>query len=315
MPNETTKEAYRKLANNFYLNRVTGAPTRNKIKDSLKLAAADYRPGYWRRLRNAICLDQRENAHIETANHIASIKNPLTTSNILADKERIPAKKKRVKKVSRIELAKIAEQFAKKRDPLLESALILIAILGCRPAEIGQITILDNGLVKIIGVKKRESDDRGLDRLVRLPQEQLEKVKYATHLFQKEKNKLIELNTKSTIAHLLERRLSTLTKQIWPRKKNRPTLYSLRHQFAADLKKSGTGREEIAYLMGHRATKSADVYGNGKSGGSRSVEVGVSKDELKILVTTNHQTHPRLAPRKTNQVQPSNYSAHLPHHP
>jgi len=315
MPNEKTKQDYRKLAKHFYLTRIEGTPTPKKIKDALIKAACDYRPAYWRRLRNAICLDQREKGYRETANLIAAFKNPLTTSADIRDIKKVPAKRKRVKKVNPADLLKIAQEFAKKRDRLLESALIIITILGCRPIELDKITILDNGLVQITGAKKREMNDRGLDRLINLPLKQREKVKHASQLFKYEANKLTELNMKSTIPHLLERRLSTITKRIWPRRKYRPTLYSLRHQFAADLKKLEIDRSEIAYLMGHRATKSADVYGNGKSGGSRSVEVGVSKDELKNLVTTNHQTHPRLAQRKTNQVQPSNYSAHLPHHP
>lgn len=44
------------------------------------------------------------------------------------------------------------------------------------------------------------------------------------------------------------------TKALWPRRKNRPTLYSARHQFAADAKSSNLLPEEVAALMGHAVT-------------------------------------------------------------
>lgn len=304
MPNEKTKKDYRKLAKHFYLTRIEGNPTPKKIKDALIKATSDYRPAYWRRLRNAICLDQREKGYRKTANLIAAFKNPLTTSAYMRDINKVPPKQKRVKKISRDDLAKIAQEFAKKRDPLLESALILMTILGCRPAELEGITILKNGLVKIIGAKKRATNDRGLDRLINLPGVQRTKVKYALQPFKDEVNKITSINLKSTIPHLLERRLATITKRVWPRRKHRPTLYSLRHQFGSDLKKTGLTREEIAYLIGHRVTKSADVYGNRKSGASRSIGAGVSEDEINKIITTNHHLPPRFSQESQSQPSP-----------
>ena len=48
--------------------------------------------------------------------------------------------------------------------------------------------------------------------------------------------------------------LARATKALWPRRKNRPTLYSARHQFAADAKSSNLLPEEVAALMGHAVT-------------------------------------------------------------
>lgn len=299
MPNETTKEAYRKLAIYFYLTRVDGSPTSKKIKSALINAATDYRPAYWRRLRNAICLNQMENGYKETAASIATVKNPLTTSEELKQNKRVPKKQKRVKKISSEDLSKIAQQLCIKRDPLLQAAIIIATITGCRPAELSQMKILDTGLVLITGAKKREANDRGLDRIINLPQTHRKKIELALELFHKETDKLITKNIKSPIPHILERRLATITKRIWPKRKHRATLYSLRHQFGSDLKKTGLSRLEIAYLMGHRATKSADTYGNKQSGGKRSIEAGVSTNELEKLIKTDHYSHTLAASVKT----------------
>lgn len=47
----------------------------------------------------------------------------------------------------------------------------------------------------------------------------------------------------------------------WPKKKTDLSAYSLRHQFAADMKGSGWKDEDIAKAMGHITTKTASYYG------------------------------------------------------
>jgi len=301
MINETTKGAYRKLAKHFYLTRVSSSPTQKKIKDALIIAAVDYRPSYWRRLKNAINFDQQEKGYVETGKAISKLINPITILDQFNNKQ-IKSKQRRIKKVSPEDLAKITTQLQLKRDPLLESALILATILGCRPAEMPSLKILDNGLVRVTGAKKRSAGDRGLDRLINLPVKHREKINYALNIFNKEAEKLARQNICSSIPHILERRLSTITKKIWPRKRHRPTLYSLRHQFGSDLKSSTLSREEISYLMGHLATKSADVYGDPRSGKARSIKTGISEKQIKGIVKTNHKVAPHL--RSNSQTQP-----------
>jgi integrase len=290
--NSKTETAYRKRAAFFYTSRIDGQPTTKKIKDALTGAASDYRPAYWRQLRNAICLDQREKRFTQTADEIETLKNPLSSSNDLDKRKLIPSKKRAVKKVNSSDIKKIFTELKKKRDPLLESALILAIYVGCRPAEMESITILDEDKIHIIGAKKRAEGDRGIDRIIQLPNAHTSNVKMAIRQFQAEINHLNKKGISSSTPHILERRLSTLSKRIWPRKKYLPTLYSFRHQFCADLKKADTPREEIAYLMGHRATKSADSYGNRKSGGGRSIVAGISSAEIGKLIKVDHHPSP-----------------------
>lgn len=54
---------------------------------------------------------------------------------------------------------------------------------------------------------------------------------------------------------------------LWPRRRKRPTLYSARHQFAANAKAAGFSRREIAAMMGHAVDDTATShYGRRRSG-------------------------------------------------
>ena len=57
---EKTKESYRKLAKNFYNTKIPGDVTAQKIVDALVKNAEEYRPDYFRKLRNALSFDQNE---------------------------------------------------------------------------------------------------------------------------------------------------------------------------------------------------------------------------------------------------------------
>ena len=64
---------------------------------------------------------------------------------------------------------------------------------------------------------------------------------------------------------------------LWPRRKKQPTLYTSRHQFAADAKSAGLVPTEIAALMGHSVTETHQAhYGKRRCGRGF---VGVEADE------------------------------------
>jgi integrase len=65
------------------------------------------------------------------------------------------------------------------------------------------------------------------------------------------------------------RLLQGLNKRLWKHRKKNVTLYSSRHQFSADMKRSGSSLVEIAYLMGHHSTDtSTSHYGKRRYGKS-----------------------------------------------
>jgi integrase len=74
--------------------------------------------------------------------------------------------------------------------------------------------------------------------------------------------------------------LARTVRQIWPRRPKHATLYSLRHQFAADAKASGFSTEEIAALMGHAVDTTATQHYGRKSAGLEMVRVRPDPQEV-----------------------------------
>lgn len=62
-----------------------------------------------------------------------------------------------------------------------------------------------------------------------------------------------------------------VTRKLWPNKRKYPTLYSARHQFSADAKKTEFSKKEVAALMGHASEDTATLhYGKKRKGESES---------------------------------------------
>lgn len=78
-------------------------------------------------------------------------------------------------------------------------------------------------------------------------------------------------------------KLSQAVRSLWPNRIERLTLYSARHQFAADAKASGLLREEIAALMGHAVDDTATIHYGKKTAGAQLIRVRPDPQEV-ILV-------------------------------
>ena len=67
--------------------------------------------------------------------------------------------------------------------------------------------------------------------------------------------------------------LARATRRLWPKRDSHATLYSMRHQFAANAKASGYTREEIAALMGHAVDTTATEHYGKKTAGFDMIRV------------------------------------------
>lgn len=80
--------------------------------------------------------------------------------------------------------------------------------------------------------------------------------------------------------------LSRVNKILWPKRQQKPSFYSLRHQFSADAKASGLTREEIAALMGHAVDDTATKhYGKKTAGASLTRVKPIHEEVLRIRQT------------------------------
>jgi integrase len=263
--NAETEDRYRKLAANFYSKRLDNQVTPKKIGDALLKSSVEYRPAYFRRLRNALAFDQKEKGFAKAADYINKIKNPVTKKNApLMLKKQKPKKQKRVKTVSNDDFLALFEA----ADDETKAALYIARTLGCRPAEMANIEVNGNE-IKITGAKKTEGGDRGADRLIQLSSKEANNVAASLELVRGAGD-----NAMTNIAAKLHR----LSRKVFPKRKLHTSFYSFRHQMGSNLKASGMSREQIAYVMGHQSTASADVYGNKRSGGGKVPEISKKAD-------------------------------------
>ena len=104
--------------------------------------------------------------------------------------------------------------------------------------------------------------------------------------------------------------LSRVVRKIWVGRDTYPTLYSMRHQFAANAKASGFTREEIAALMGHAVDTTATEHYGRKTAGFDMIRVRPDpKDVAKIRAVFKGRVaapHPKVSPKIIPVLKPQN---------
>ena len=275
--NESTKVSYRRLAANFYSTRLAGqTPTPKRITDALVAAAPEYRPAYWRKLRNALEFDQRERGFHEAAERIKRATNPVTKEG---SQLAVKPKQQRVKSVKPPDEVRLLDYFTNANDYESLSAVVLTKLTGARPAELRSIRV-EGGLVHIKGAKQSHDGLRGLDRVLALPDVE-------TQLVAETLKGLQGANIGA-----VQDRVTAAGQRLWPQCRAWPSLYSWRHQMGADLKASGLRRVEIAYIMGHQPTASIEQYGNRKTARPGAVLPRVPEGTDLSLVRERHAEIP-----------------------
>lgn len=270
--NEVTQRAYLKLTAHFYENKLRDKiPTLSRITKALTESAPEYRPAYWRKLRNAISFEQKQQGFIGSAKAINEIENPLTKVG-----KKVKAKQKRVKSTNPEDLKKLSIAINAKKDNELKAALSIVHRLGCRPSELLSIQCLPDNQVYIRGSKKTEKLMRGADRFISVNEVDFTIIKSQIDILKQSEE------VKTGVIKRCQSRLDRLTKKIWPRRNHRINFYTFRHQTGATLKASELNRIEIAYVMGHQSTESVEVYGNRKTGGKNRLKAGNNADLTKV---------------------------------
>ncbi len=169
------------------------------------------------------------------------------------------------------------------------TATLILALTGCRSSELGngiQVSIDENGhlICKIQGAKV--SDAKGHEvRIIGFDPETnvfagylkgaLERFNVTSHTFF-----LPGANAAGAVQRLGDRIRYTAQKRLGLKK---VSAYSLRHQFASDLRDAGFSKVDIAMAMGHRTTRMRKHYGlksYGKGGGLGIVHIDASQKEL-----------------------------------
>lgn len=255
--NTETQNAYISLASHFYSTRLRGLElTPLNIIGALLRAAPEYRPDYFRRLRNALAFDQAQRGHQHIADEINRTLNPVTVLGLPTKK-----KQRRQQKLSH-EGFELLVNTLTQRGLLVESgALLLIFMTGARPSELNGIRI-EGDRVHIPGAKCSHGGLRGADRTLEAEEVVCRSIRHA----------LVAFHSQAKSFDAVRVAIGCVVQEIFPAKK-RPSMYTLRHQFGANLKASGFSRVEMAYIMGHQATDSINRYGDKRFGRAEAIKV------------------------------------------
>lgn len=259
---EKTRGDYLKLAAHFIERRLDGeVPTPRRIASALKACASEYRPAYWRRLRNALAYSQYASGYKKQALEVNSTVNPTTIDDDGKAKQGKP-KQRRQKSIKDADADKIINSMYEKGDVQGAALATLCRFTGCRPAEAAGI-IASGGAVRIAGVKKSEKLQRGADRTLFIEDDAI---------FQTVERAVRDLDGLSgdKLENAVERFRAT-AKAVFPKRKMHPSLYTFRHQIGANLKSDKSmSQKEVAYVMGHQSAESVKVYGRSQAGNGKS---------------------------------------------
>lgn len=278
--NRDTQNAYRSLANHFYATRLPDIPVSElnefNVIGALLRAAPEYRPDYFRRLRNALALDQKLRNRFWVAQEINRTLNPVTVLGL--PRKRQQARRQRV---SDEDFAKWVRALLAKGQGVEAGALLLISMTGARPCELKDISV--QGMrISIPGAKHSHGGLRGADRVLEADEDFCELVCNALEAFRSQVRSLDSIRMA----------IHEAAKEVFSRRKP-PSMYTLRHQFGANLKVSGMSRVEMAYVMGHQATDSIGRYGDKRFGRAEAVKVRPAPDADLTLVRVTHAAYER----------------------
>ncbi len=293
---EKTQARYRRRAKAFYKRYFISKPFSDVDRIIFALIrCAPLTASYdsWRDLRCAVVYDQLARKQVEIGKIIGAVECPRVIKSFR------PLGQRRMKRITPETIEFLIETARKRHDWPLVAALILGRELGCRPAEMHSIEIRDDGIFFIPSAKKTEDGKRGLDRAVATTREAAQFIRWSIGVLENAPGRY------SSKISCIQSRLRCMAQQIWPNRTRHPTLYTLRHQMGSDLKRSGRGRGEIAYLMGHQSTKSVNRYGNSRwaSGINRTIKPGVEPDEIDELTREKHEMPPSQSQKPEEPAQ------------
>lgn len=257
----TTFNKYRTRANNFYREHcVERDPPSAQICAALLARAPHLQPNSFATLKNALRHDQLARGNKEAAKAIRKLVNPVTAPGSLLKRKTKPPK---VRSVKVKDFDALVKHLRSNRRIHEAASVILAYYLGTRPCEMRDIVVLGNQVL-ITGGKKNEKLQRGADRTLEILESSVSGlVATAAEIMSK------CLRSDAAIRD----RLRQECRLLWPRRKDRPTLKSFRHQLGATLKASDETAEGLAYFMGHQSTDSISIYGNRRSGQGRTLHV------------------------------------------
>lgn len=285
-----TRDEYLTKAEGWLNNYVGDTPekrTPKQITDALKEWSIGKPGSTFRSMRAALVYHQERAGFKKSAGRLRNTKRP-------EHNQKRPKPKRVCRRVNQDELGKLRGDATRRKDELSLAAYTVALFTGARPIEMPTIRCSFHGVsdmkIFIKGAKIQRGPDgevrRGIDREIIMSRDHrlLDAVKQLEDISYQEVRNLVS-------------RVSKSSERLFPKRKLRPSLYSLRHQFASEMKATGTGRRELASIMGHASQASASQYGhaNLSKGGPL-----MDRSKIRVISTGNVKDKPPKNPLSRN---------------
>lgn len=236
------------------------------------------RPASWRQYRSALAYHFQQlgvdRGNIHAYDDAIQLLQNAGSEKCLRGKDvprRTSSSKKRSLTQSELEAITCYLDQHKTRWSLTTALWLQSAVLtGLRPAEwkSARLELLTTGKYELILLNAKNSNGRGNGdaRTLLLGDMRQEDVKtIQTHI--DFVCAVVSRNFWERYYRECRKTLYRATRALWPSRDSYPTLYTGRHQFSANAKKTGFSKAEVAALLGHGSTETAGIhYGKKRSG-------------------------------------------------
>lgn len=235
----------------------------------------------WRLRKASMIYYMKKFGSQEIVTSIASIQH----INNSPPKKRTSQKKAKYLPIEQlVQLIQKLEENAGYNDQLIAKWLLSGLLTGLRPGEWLNAKIENNTLI-VKNAKFSDNRSCGEYRLQHFSSDKMDYLK-TVYEFVDELNKLnLSKHKFNELYQSCRRRLYVINKQLWPNNDKHITLYTARHQFAANAKNIYTPIQ-IAALMGHASSETAqETYGKKRYG--QEGFIAITPDEINLnLVDT-----------------------------
>jgi integrase len=288
-----TEEAYLYRAENL-LKRYTEETLKHWAVDMFNFCdwLAEHRTVWqhatWRQNKAAVIYFMQQNGPKEIVDYLTEIHwdSKFKKKSQKAGK----TSSQKAKRIKEKDLSLLLERFKKgqgEMDILLGLWFLSGIITGLRPNEWDTVVLIDKVLI-IQNSKNTNDRSFGPTRkmhLVKYSEEEMGNI--TTFLALLDEFKVKDGYSFDKIYQKCRRRLRNITRQLFPRYKKYPTLYTCRHHFASELKSSNYSLIEAAALMGHATDETLTTHYGKKEWGSGTFDkVQSDPDDQNKIKTT-----------------------------
>ncbi len=276
-PATQTERAYEKLALRLLRSaeRVTGHSWMEEPHAAIDVHAvrrAELGRSTWRQYRAALAWFFARAGMPELCTHVRS----LDQSVCLRRAKRTSAQKS--KHLPLHKLTRLIETLGCGRgryDRIVGLWVLANYYVGLRPEEWWSAQLVESRRLRVRNAKASQNRTFGTHRTLLLDSFTDDEMQVILEFLE-----IVAQNHGETLYEACRKRLLKINRELWPRAKRHVTLYTGRHQFAADHKAARLSRIELAALMGHGSTLTAGRHYARPGAGRGHVRVRPSPEDV-----------------------------------